>query len=302
MNLIQMKLVKILAENGGNITSAVEQLHIAQSALSRRLQQLEAELKQNIFYRNGKRLDGLTPFGEEILLDINQALLAELNIKSTAADQQAPDRGFLAIGTTHAQARYFLPTPLQEFSQQYPHVRLKFLQEKPDELLKMLYRGEVNFIICTESLAEDAQVEYQNLYRWKHILCLPNEHIFATSTDNIMLQTITEYPLLTYIEGITGRRSLEYYFAEQKLDFQPLFSAADSDVLIEYVKAGFGIGVLCGMAREEINARGLTARSIEHALPYFETKMGWLKNRKLRKFEKNLLKILINHADSLNWR
>ena len=301
MNLVQIRLIKLLVENGGNISLAAQQLHIAQSALSRRLQQLEAELKQNIFYRNGKRLDGLTPFGQQILHEIDHMLQAEHNINALSADYHAEDSGTLSIATTHAQARYFLPEMLKQFSAQYPKVRLKFHQGQPSELLNLLHRNAVDFIICTESLDKDKAIDHVSLYRWRHILGLPKTHPL-NERDTITLSDLQQYPLLTYIEGITGRRGLAQHFTAQNLQFQPIFSAADSDVLIEYIKSGFGVGILCGMARDELDARGLHALSMGEEFPYFETRMGWLKERKLRRFERRLKDMLIDYAARLHWR
>ncbi len=301
MNLLQIKLIKLLAENGGNISHAAQQLHTAQSALSRRLQQIEAELKQSIFYRNGKRLDGLTPFGQQILSQIDTMLQAEHNINALSADYHAEDSGTLSIATTHAQARYFLPEPLKQFSKEYPKVRLNFHQGRPTELLNLLHRNEVDFIICTESLSSDKAISHVSLYRWRHILGLPTTHPL-NALDAVTLADLQHYPLLTYIEGITGRRGLAQHFTAHNLQFQPIFSAADSDVLIEYIKSGFGVGILCGMAREELGARGLSALSMADDFPYFETRMGWLKDRKLRKFERKLKDMLIDYAARLHWR
>ncbi len=303
MNLVQIKLIKILAENGGNISLAAEELHVAQSALSRRLQQIEAELKQKIFHRNGKRLDGITPFGAHILQEMNVILLAENNINALAADYHATDSGTLNIATTHAQARYFLPKPMQAFSAQFSKVRLNFSQAQPGTLINMLHRGDVDFIICTESMSDDPLIEHVSLYHWNHILGLPHDHpLNQCAPDDITLEKLVKYPLLSYIEGITGRKTLENFFTQHHLSLEPIFSAADSDVLIEYIKAGFGVGILCGMARADLEIRGLNAISMRANFPHFQTRMGWLKNRKLRKFEKKLTHMLIDYASQLNWR
>ncbi len=300
MTLAQMKLLKLLVENGGNISHAAEKLHIAQSALSRRLQQLEAELYQQLFHRNGKRLGGLTKFGVEILEQVNQMLISETNIINLAADYRANDRGTLSIATTHAQARYFLPNPLLKFTRQYPNVRMLFQQDRPSHLLDMLYSGEADFVICTEQLTQDPRIDSTPLYQWNHILALPANH--PLHQGKITLERLTEYPLLTYLEGITGRTILQQSFHEAGVALNPLFSASDSDVLIEYVKSGFGVGVLCGMARAEIEERGLTTISMRGRLPQFQTKTGWMRNRRLRTFEKILLKELISYANQLDWR
>ena len=300
MTLAQMRLVKILAENGGNLSFAAKELHIAQSALSRRLQQLEGELYQQLFHRNGKRLNGLTKFGEEILDQVNQMLICEKNINNLAADYKADDQGTLTLATTHAQARYFLPTPIHNFRKKYPLVNLSFQQGAPDGLVKLLFRGEVDFIICTENLGEDIETKIEFLYQWNHLLAVPNDHPLNEGTIN--LNRLIKYPLLTYIEGITGRMRLAQSFAEAGLELKPIFSASDSDVLIEYIKAGLGVGVLCGMARDEINARGLNAISMSEHLPKFQTRTAWLKHRKLRKFEKTFLQELTGFAHQLNWR
>jgi DNA-binding transcriptional LysR family regulator len=62
MNLSQIELLRILQENDFSLSKANKEMQIEQSAVSRQLQLLEAELGSRIYDRQEKII-GLTNFG-----------------------------------------------------------------------------------------------------------------------------------------------------------------------------------------------------------------------------------------------
>ena len=115
MNLNQIELLRILQETQLNLSKAADKMHIVQSAVSRQLQLFEEELGSPLFERKGKKLIGLTPLGKNVMAEIATINQAKLNIQSMASDYLDSNRGTLHVATTHTQAKYFLPAPIQVF-------------------------------------------------------------------------------------------------------------------------------------------------------------------------------------------
>lgn len=124
MNLNQIELLRVLQETQLNLSKAAEKMHIVQSAVSRQLQLFEEELGSPLFERRGKKLIGLTPLGKNIMAEVATINQAKLNIQSLASDYLDSKRGTLHVATTHTQAKYFLPTPIQRFREKYPGIRI----------------------------------------------------------------------------------------------------------------------------------------------------------------------------------
>ncbi len=119
MKITQLQLLKILLNNGLNISEAAKQTYVVQSAVSRQLSLLEDELGMPLFIRKGKRLVEPTPLCIDICKEIDHLELAMDNIRAVADDHRDA-RIELRLATTHMQAKYFLPEVINEFREKYP--------------------------------------------------------------------------------------------------------------------------------------------------------------------------------------
>ena len=64
MDLRQLEIIRAIADSG-SFTAAGEKLHVSQSAISRQVLLLEAELGEPVFHRIGRRIR-ITPAGEAL--------------------------------------------------------------------------------------------------------------------------------------------------------------------------------------------------------------------------------------------
>ena len=67
MNLIQLRYLRGIAEQGFNISRAAAALHTSQPGISKQIQLLERELGVAILVRRGNRIVGVTEPGQAIL-------------------------------------------------------------------------------------------------------------------------------------------------------------------------------------------------------------------------------------------
>ena len=65
---------------------------------------------------------------------------------------------------------------------------------------------------------------------------------------NLSLEDIAEYPIVTYHEGFTGRKSVDNTFSKAGITPDIVMSALDADVIKTYVELGLGIGIIASMA------------------------------------------------------
>lgn len=291
MNLSQIELLRILQETQLNLSKAAEKMHVVQSAVSRQLQLFEEELGSPLYERNGKKLAGLTPLGKRVMAEVAAITQAKLNIQALAADFLDSNQGTLHIATTHAQAKYFLPKPIQRFRQKYPGVRIYMVQASPEQLIDQLHSHKADIAICTEKVAADFDLVTQQCYEWHHSVVMPKGHPLADG--DITCQRLASYPILTYSFGYTGRSNIETAFQRSGLELDIILSAADSDVIKTYVRLGMGIGLIAGMAYDPETDQDLLVRDLSHLIPKSSTKIAYLKQNYLPLYSQHFIDELL---------
>ena len=299
MKLFQLRLLKTLLNNGMNVSRAADQHYIVQSAVSRQLGLLEEELGMPLFERRGKRLVEPTPVCKAIVQELDRIEQSLENIRAVADDYRLQTRGEIRIATTHTQAKYFLPEVMLEFRQRYPEVAIHFLQGTPVELVRMLHDGKADIAVCTEALDKDNGLESRKCYDWNHGLVLPEGHPLAEG--KLTLERIAQHPVLTYIFGFTGRSKIHETFRAAGLRLDVTFAATDTDVIISYVRLGFGAGIIAKMAYSHIHDDELVLRDLSHLFPRSSTHVAWLKNKYLKQYVNDMVKLLQEHGESESW-
>lgn len=293
MNLSQIKLLIALSKNKFNLSVASESLNIVQSAGTRQLKLLEEELNLALFERNGKRLSGFTPAGLLIFEQANKMLLAQQNILAIADNFHQPETAHLKIACTHTQAKYFLPQKLVQFKRTHPKVKVHIEQGTPKQLVNWVLQGQVDLAISTEALNDCDEITKLDCYTWHHVLVVPNNHYLLS--EPLSLKSIAEYPVLTYMPGMTGQGKIIEAFAAQGLALEVDLYATDSDVIKDYVRLGFGVGIIAQMALHPTLDSDLTHQDLSPWLGSCTTKLGYLTQRYLPNYVHDFLE-LVTHA------
>ena len=280
MNLSQIELLRVLQETNLNLSKAAEKMHIVQSAVSRQLQLFEAELGSLLFERQGKKLIGMTALELRIMEEVATINRAKTNIQHIAADYLDSNQGILHIATTHTQAKYFLPLPIQRFREKYPGVSIYMVQASPEQL----HTGKADIAICTEKVDQVTDLVVENCYEWHHALLVSQDS--PLSAGEISLERLASFPILTYSFGYTGRSNIENAFNHAGLELDIILSAADTDVIKTYDHLGMGVGLIACMAYDPLTDQDLIVRNLSHLISRSRTKIAYLKHNYLPLFSR----------------
>ncbi len=196
------------------------------------------------------------------------------NIKQIGQEFSNERVGTLSIATTHTQARYALPTVISSFMQEYPDVALHMHQGTPTQIAEMAADGTVDFAIATEGMEQFGDLIMMPCYRWNRCVVVPKGHPLTT-IPKLTLQALAEYPIVTYVFGFTGRSKLDEAFSLVELEPKVIFTAADADVIKTYVRLGLGVGIVAGMAVDEVQDQDLVALDASHLFESSITKIGF---------------------------
>ena len=280
MKLQQLKYLQQIVQSDMKISEAAKSLHTAQPGISKQIRQLEDEFQLEIFRRRGKNLTGLTAFGEQLLARTELIFQQVEQIKAMAEDHLHPETGRLKLATTHTQARFALPGPVQEFRRRYPQIELDIYQGTPDQLVGL--SRDMDLVIATEGL-EGFDGLRLPCYHWCRDLLVPIDHPL-TKVKKITLEAIAEYPLITYVFSADRPSFIDTCFGPKGLKPRIALSAADTDVIKTYVRLGLGVGIIARMAYQPDTDHGLVALDASHLFPTNLTEIGIRSNRFMRSY------------------
>lgn len=127
MKLQQLRYIVEIENHNLNVSSTAEGLCTSQPGISKQVRMLEDELGVQIFGRSGKHLTHVTPAGKEVIKIAREVMTKMHAIRAVVGEHTYPDRGILAIATTHTQVRYALPPVIKQFIEHYPQVSLHMI-------------------------------------------------------------------------------------------------------------------------------------------------------------------------------
>ena len=294
MKLQQLKYIWEVAHHELNVSATAQSLYTSQPGISKQIRLLEDELGVEVFSRSGKHLTRITPAGEVIIEIAGDILRQVESIKLAAQEFTNERRGSLAIATTHTQARYALPGVVQRFRQEYPDVVLHMKQGTPAQIAEMAASGEVDFAIATEGMDLFTDLIMMPCYTWNRSVVVPRDHALARG-EALTIEDVAAEPIVTYVFGFTGRSKLDEAFIDKGLTPQVVFTATDTDVIKTYVRLGFGVGIIAGMAYDPEIDSDLVALDASHLFHASTTHIGCRKGTFLRRFMYDFVEYFAPH-------
>jgi len=283
MNFQQLRIIRETVRQEFNLTEVANALYTSQSGVSKHIKDLEDELGIEIFVRRGKRLLGLTEPGKDLVGVVERILLDTQNLRRIADQFASRETGHFVVATTHTQARYALPTIIKWFKADYPKVHLTLLQGSPGEIADLLVSGRADVGIATESLDTVPELASFPFYSWHHAIIVPHGHPLLAA-GGITLETLGDYPLITYHEGFTGRTKIDQAFSDAGVVPDIVLSAIDADVIKTYVGLGLGVGIVASVAYDAEQDRNLALIPVPDLFPANTTRLAARRGIYLRSY------------------
>ncbi|MBN6205497.1 LysR family transcriptional regulator [Ralstonia pickettii] len=241
MELRQIKYFIEVAKRE-HVTDAANNLHVAQSAVSRQITKLEEELGVDLFIREGRSVR-LTPIGEVFLKRMEYALQVIEDAKQVVHEYTDPEKGTINIGFASSLALYILPTIISAFRREYPNVKFNLVQGTYYELKELVSRGKANMALLAPVPTQDKQLKGKVLSTEHIVALLPINHPRAKQKALKLHQLRTEN-FIMFPENYVLRDMIIQ--ACQQFGFRPniSFEGADIDAIKGLVAAGLGISLV----------------------------------------------------------
>ncbi|MDZ7593785.1 MAG: LysR family transcriptional regulator [Thiobacillus sp.] len=177
---------------GGSISAAAERLHLAKSAVSRRLAELETRLGVSLIHRTTRRLN-LTDSGRAYY-DRSVAILADLE-EAEAAVSQAHQalKGRLKVALPHSFGLLHLAPLIQEFMTQHSEVRFEL--DFNDRQIDLMQEG-FDLAIRIATLADSSLIA-RRLAPIHHAACASPDYLARHGTPRTAAE-LAQHVCLAY--------------------------------------------------------------------------------------------------------
>ena len=227
--------------DGVTVTDVGTRYWVSQSAVSRGLARLEAEVGVPLLRRDGRALR-MTQAGAVFKRHVD-ALLVDLDDGLAAVQQLIdPATGVVAIAFQASLGAWLVPRLIGGFRVEHPNVRFVLGQARDEFVPDMLEAGKVDVGITTVRTA-DPGVRWQPLMSEPLYVAVPGTHPLAENSQVRLADLAAERfvllrrpsPLRDQVEQLCG-----------SVGFQPelAFEAEDLSTVRGFVASGLGISVL----------------------------------------------------------
>lgn len=225
-----------------HVTEAAHALHVAQSAVSRQIFNLEAELGVDLFIREGRSVR-LTPVGRAFLKHIEQAINKINQAKQVVEEYTDPNRGIVRVGFSSSLASYILPTAISAFHASYPDVTFDLYQGSHYHLIESVRKGEINLALLGPIPADKRKLESRILFTEKLMALLPMTHPLAKEKTLTISQLQSEEFVL-FPDGYVLRQLAVAACRQQGFTPTVSFEGEDIDSIKGLVSAGLGVSLV----------------------------------------------------------
>ena len=133
-----------------NFTKAAESMYVSQTAVTQQIKALEEQLGVSLFERTKKKVV-LTPAGKVFLQEASSILNRIDTAVERTREASSGVIGSLEIGFSVGIGNTGLAEKIQAFNEKYPNIAMKFTNQSPSMLLKMLKNGDLDLVLMPMS-------------------------------------------------------------------------------------------------------------------------------------------------------
>ena len=173
MELRHLRLIAAVSRRG-TLSSAGQQLHLTQSALSYQLKEMERELGTELFHRINRKL--VLSSAGKIMLRTADHILAELDRAREEVKQEICGKSGTINLSTHCYTCYhWLPQVLNSFSKDHQNIKIEIHPEYTREPFEALLDNSLDLIITTLP-GDEKHLAYKELFWDQQLVVVSQDH------------------------------------------------------------------------------------------------------------------------------
>lgn len=259
--------VAVMEEN--TIAGAAAREHIAPSAASRRLSELEAALRVELFTRSNK---GVEPSAAAFaLLHLARGVLNDMDgIATQMRDYTTGARGHVRVVANISAITQFLPGELQSFLAQHPQVDVRLQEQISTAIAHSVAENAADIGILNDGVYGEkvTLLPYRND---ELVLVVPTGHTLARR-KTVRLTDALAFDFVGMHPGSAINNQLTRAAAEAQLPLKLRIQVTGYDALCLMVAAGLGVGVM-PRGSAALYSGSLAVRTVTLAEPWAQRRL-----------------------------
>ena len=240
MDLTSLQMFVAVCE-AGSIGKAAEREFIAQSALSKRLSDLEVMLGSSLLQRHSRGVHP-TPAGQSLLHHARSVLFSLDRMHAELIEYADGARGQVRVHASISAIVQFLPEDLGAFIRAHPSIKIDLEEHLSEEVIRAVQEGATDLGVCNTG---GGVGELQTLpYRQDQlVLVVPQTHALARRTTVAFADSL----LLDHV-GLHSNSSIYVAMrqaaAELGLNIKLRIQVTGLDAMCRMIHNGLGVGVM----------------------------------------------------------
>ena len=254
----------------GSFTKAAEELHYAQSSVSKMIADLEAEWGMTLLERSKSGV-GLTSAGVQLLPTIRKLLSGYTELEGQISRMNGLETGIVRIGTFSSVAINWLPNIFSRLQRDYPGIEYEMLLGDYREVEQWIKDGRVDcgFLRLPTPENFDTIPLKQDEYK----VILPVGHPL-TEKKTIPLADLDGQPFLLLEHG--GKTEVSDLLESHHIRPDIRFTTWEDFAIMAMVERGMGVSILPDLILKRVPYR-IEIRPLEE--PYYRSVGLAMKNR-----------------------
>jgi len=193
-----------------SVKRAAERLHTAQPAVSRTLNELEAIVGQKLLERS-RRGSHLTAAGDDFFRKVSTGMDQLISAYTSVGTLQESVE-LVSIGALPTASAEFLPQILTELRRSGFGPIVRVMQGSNSELLRMLQRGDLAFVVGRLGPPEDmAGLAFEHLY-YETLECAARVEHPLLADSSVTTAEVARRPLVLNVPGTIVRSEMDRQF------------------------------------------------------------------------------------------
>lgn len=265
-----------------SVAAAARMINIAQSAVTKSVQELEESLGVRLFERTSRGMV-LTQEGHRFQASARKVIAAVAEAAQLTRGRVETLTGNLTIGVTSLVAGYYLAELFARFQRSHPSVNISVVEDSPQFLEHLLINGEVDLaIMVSNALGEPQALVVEVLTSSPNRVWMASSHVLAERPELTLAECAAQPQVV--LEADRVESVLSAVWSRYGLRPQVLMRTSSLEAVRSLVGIGAGITVLPDFLYRPwtLDADHIEVRSLRDVVPSIDVGLVWRRGSRSR--------------------
>lgn len=225
-----------------SLTKAAEREHIATSAISKRISDLEIALDATLLHRQARGVEA-TAAGMALYTHARTVISSVERLVGELGDYSNGTKGHVRIAANRSSMMKGLPEDIRSFVDTHPDVKIDLEESSSPQVLRSVVDGRADLGVFTYGHADHFGLETFKYRRDRLIVLVPHDHPLSTR-ERLRFSEVLEYDVVNLQSVTEWDDHLKEAAERAGATLRIRYRTCGFDVVCGIVGAGLGLAVV----------------------------------------------------------